>query len=179
MRDLRTTGMGLALALLVAACGSKGGGSTEPGASSEPSSAPSAAASQDGTGSGVDFGDGSVKFELSGAATKSGEFGYAKGLGVIDPSGQQIALTFVDAAGTASVTINSGSNGAVVHYADQDIGALLAPVGTVLGECSVRLDQLEAKVAKGTFRCEHMAIIQGGETLLGEGTLSGSFEARD
>ena len=180
MRNLRTLAAGLTITLLIGACGSNAGASNEPGSSTAASTEPSAAASDgSGDGNGVGLGDGSAKFDLTGAATKSGEFGYLKGMGLMDPDGNQIALTFVDATNSASLTINSGPTGSVVLYADQEIGVVQLPVGTVIGECTVDIDELDSDTARGSFRCEHMAVVQSGEDILGEGTLSGTFTAQD
>jgi hypothetical protein len=185
MRNLRTLGIGLSIAMLLAACGGNAGKSGEPGSSSEASGAPSSAASvepSDGGGGNGGLGDaskGTATFELTGAASRSGTFAVVPIYGVVlDPATQGVALVYVDEASSASLSINSGGAGAAITYADNEIGVIMVGVPSVFGECSVDYDEFEADHVKGNFRCEHMSVVQNGETVLGEGTLSGSFEAR-
>ena len=178
MRDLRTLAIGFTIALLIGACGSSGGASEGPdgGASSEPSAE---ASTGGGGGGGANFDNGKVHFEITGAASKSGDLGFLFEYSNFQPQGDASAiLTFTDPDSSASLTINTSANGSVVMYADAEIGVTVLPVGNVIGECTVELDEIDSDSAKGSFTCEHMAVVTGGgESIAGEGTLSGTFDA--
>ena len=185
MRNLRSLALGLTILLLSAACGSNASGaSSSPGGDGGSSSAASAEASSGGGGGGggdsvTDPSKGTAHFELSGAATRSGEFAIIPLYGaVFDPATQGVALVYANEDASASLNINSDETGGIVTYADPDIGVILVPVGTTIGECSIDFDEFEADHVKGTFECQHMAVVEGGEDIKGEGTLIGSFEAR-
>ncbi|HZM72520.1 MAG TPA: hypothetical protein VFC71_04030 [Candidatus Polarisedimenticolia bacterium] len=178
MRHLRTLAVGLTIAILIAACGSNAGESNGPdGNSTEPSA--EASTGGGGGGGGANFDNGKAHFEITGAATKSGDLGFLAEYSNFQPQGDDSAiLTFTDTDNAASLMINTSANGSVVTYADEELGATLLPVGTVIGECTVTLDEIDSDSAKGSFRCEHIAIVNnGGETIAGEGTLSGTFDA--
>ncbi len=185
MRNLRSLSLGLTITLLLAACGSKAGASSSPGGngtgspSDAASAAASAAASSGGGGGVTDASKGTAHFELSGAATKSGDFAIIPLYGaVFDPETQGVALGYADESASASLNINTGGAGASVTYADNEIGVILVPVGTTFGECTVDFSEFETDHVKGTFTCHDMAVVAGGQDILGAGTLAGSFEAR-
>jgi hypothetical protein len=185
MRNLRILAVALTIMTVLVACGSNAGASSSPGGGGGggSSSEPSAEASSGGGGGGgdgvTDPSKGTAHFELSGAATKSGDFAIIPLYGaVFDPETQGVALVYADESASASLNINTGGAGASVTYADAEIGVILVPVGTTMGECSVDFDEFEADHVKGTFTCHDMAVVAGGEDILGAGTLSGSFEAR-
>ena len=183
MRYLRIFALGVAASLLLAACSSAGGSSQEPGGGGQSAAASTEASAEPSSngGDGGSFDKGKAHFELTGAATKSGDLGLIADFGTVFlPAGPNSAiLTYADASNSASLMINTSSGGTVVTYADAEIGVTLLPLSNgTIGECTVAFDDIDADSAKGTFRCENIAVIKGGETILGGGTLSGSFDAR-
>jgi hypothetical protein len=100
-------------------------------------------------------------------------------MSVFEPNGENSAyLVFINAGNTASLNIAISPNGNVVSYVDGDLGAVLLPLsdGTI-GECTIDIDEIDGDSARGSFECQHLAIIEGGETILGEGTLKGDFDS--
>ena len=193
MRALRTLASIAAAGLLIAACGSSAGasgaGSTAAGATNSAATdaaSTDAAATQDagnpgstqstGGGGTIDTSKGQAHYEVTGAKTASGNLGFFAVSSVFEVQGAGSALlTFVDSESTSlSITYSAGQG--VVVFATSDFGVTVLPVGGAVGSCTIQMTNLDATSAKGSFNCQHMGIVSG-DAVIGEGTLSGTFDA--
>jgi hypothetical protein len=180
MRNLRHLGSMAAAAVLIAACGSGSGGpgATGAGATQGPGNVPGATDSGGGgTGGGaIDTSKGKAHYEVTGAKTASGDLGFFATTSVWAFNGENSALLYWVDNGSTSLSISYSPGASSVVFATQEFGVTLLPINGVIGTCTVDMAHIDASSASGTFKCEHAAIVNSDSTL-GEGTLTGSFEA--
>jgi hypothetical protein len=172
MRNLRVVTLLVLSATLVLACGS-GGGPTD-----ETSTEPTSEASNDGGGGDGQGGDGvdngTLRFEISGALSKSGELGFTSPISLFDSAGDGSGyLIFTD--GDAAIYVTLAADESFVIYGDGVIGVTPLGVGGV-GSCTTDIDELDSDSAKGTFECTDMTAYDG-EAVTGKVTMTGNFEA--
>jgi hypothetical protein len=177
MHAFRTIGPVLAAVILVAACGGSAG-STGATATQGATATDEGAAGTGTPNGGADFSHGKAHFDLTGAATQSGDLG----LDVVSSqfeidNDDSAVLVFLDPTGTGGLTINTGPNGSIVQLAGAQYSVVLLPINGVVGTCTVTTTDLDGDSAKGTFSCEHVTVVQTGGTILGEGALNGTFDA--
>jgi hypothetical protein len=170
MRYLRTLGSVAAAAVLIAACGSGSGG---PGATG---AAPTQGPGNVPGGGVIDTSKGKAHYEVSGAKTASGDLGFFTTTSMWAFNGENSALLYFVDTGSTSLTINYAPGASTVTFATQEFGVTLLPINGVIGTCTVDMAHIDATSASGTFKCEHAAIVNSDSTI-GEGTLTGSFEA--
>lgn len=181
MRNLRTLGSMAAAAVLIAACGSGSGGpgATGGAATQGPGNVPGATDSGSGGGTGggtIDTSKGKAHYEVTGAKTASGDLGFFATSSVWAFNGENSALLYWVDSGSTSLTISYAPGASSVVFATQEFGVTLLPINNVIGTCTVDMAHIDASSASGTFKCEHAAIVNSDSTI-GEGTLTGSFEA--
>jgi hypothetical protein len=186
MRKARRLGIAIAAVMLLAACGSSGGSTTDTPA--DASVAPTSdSGGSDGSGGSDDSGDdggggglnGSVHFEVSGELSKEGELPFVPMVSFFEHDGPGSAyLIFANADGDTGLYLTVASLGATVTLGSPDLGVTLFPAeGGPIGECTVDADQIDASSASGSFECTNMSAFRL-EEYLGAVTLSGTFDAR-
>jgi hypothetical protein len=179
MRNLRILGSMLAAAVLIAGCGSSAG-PTDAAATQNNGNPPATTDSGGGGGTGgagtIDTSHGKAHVEVSGAKSWSGDLGFFTSTSQFVSSGSESALLYFLDSGSTSLSLSISPGQGIVIFASAEFGATILPVNGVTGTCTITTTTLDSGSASGTFKCEHVAIVNA-DTVIGEGSLSGSFEA--
>lgn len=178
MRHLRTILLPLAIAALVAAC-------SAPSTSSQDGGEPSTAASEsaggqaseggqpsDAGGGGGGTANGSVKYEISGDFTESGELGFVPAASYFEQNGVTY-LSFTNEGQSSVLFITLSSDGNAANFGNGEV-----TVATTPENCTFDLSRNDATGASGTFDCPDAFAVLASGTQPGTASIKGTFEAR-
>jgi len=158
MRHLRPVAALLAVTALTVACSgppgsSPGGASSQAAGASHGAAASQPAASTGGGGGGGSGANGSVKYEITGDVTKSGElaFAYINGGVSLFTNGGWVAYFYSQDQNTV-VQINSNPASNIFNFGDGEI----LIVGTAETGCTFNYSKNDASGLKGTVDCQNV-----------------------
>ena len=159
MRHLRPFAALLTIAAMTIACSgppgssSAGGSSQAAGASQGGAASQPTASSGGGGGGGGSGANGSLKYEITGDVTKSGELAFTYingGVSQFSSSSQGWVAYFYSQDQKTIVQINSTPDASIFNFGDGEV----AIVGTSQTGCTFNFSQNDASGLKGTVDCE-------------------------